>query len=374
VLGDDDGGRALRLTTAPPADQRSLLACAAAWRNQFDWLPEASVSDGAEAWWLLDDRAWERLALRETTALVGAPPAVQHEKFPAAGYYLARDGWGPDSWSCLVDAGPHGGDRTGHAHTDLGHVEISGMGIPLVVDPGCPVYSGDPVRRDWFRSEEAHACLVVPSHPLAEPDGPFSWRRPAVTPKVLLEGGSGNLWRLQLAYNRPGPNGPIRHCRQIALAAGWGVLVCDWLTGDGGAVTPFELRWPLGCAPALARLGDGSIAIGNAALRWWFASPPGCLAWRTPEVRPTVMSPGFGEESPATQLIFPGTRAPAAMLFVCNSVSAGPTTIQWETAAGGTPTACHIELGEGRPPLRFAAPRRRCSRETNAGVAAARIL
>ncbi|NNG15472.1 MAG: alginate lyase family protein [Gemmatimonadales bacterium] len=372
VLGDDDGGRALRLTTAPPADQRSLLACAAAWRNRFDWLPEASVSDGAEAWWLLDDRAWERLALRETTAVAGVPPAVQHEEFPAAGYYLARDGLGPRSWSCLIDAGPHGGDRTGHAHTDLGHVEISGMGIPLVVDPGCSVYSGDPVRRDWFRSEQAHACLVVPGHPLAEPDGPFSWRRTAVTPEVSLEEASGDLWRLQLGYNRLGPNGSMQHCRQVALVAGWGVLVCDWVTGGGGAATPFELRWPLGCAVEPARLGDGSITIGNARLRWWLTSTPGCWAWRTPELRTAVMSPAFGEESPATQLIFPATRVPAAMLFGCSAISAGPASIQWETAVDGTPTACHVQLGRAHPPLRFSARRSRCTRKSNAGVAAAR--
>src|SRR6185503_6702964 len=121
-----------------------------------------------------------------------------------------------NAWMCVVDAGPHGGDRTGHAHTDLGHVEIAHGTVHITADPGCPAYTPHSSARDWFRSEEAHACLVLPGFPLAEPAGSFSWKRCAPTPSVE-SGDTGELWWCLLAYSPATGSLAVRHVRQVVL-------------------------------------------------------------------------------------------------------------------------------------------------------------
>src|SRR5205814_383759 len=89
----------------------------------------ARLPDRDERWNALDHARWvEPLATRSSAALA------------AAGYYVAHDN-DDAGWYCLVDAGPHGGTLTGHAHSDLGHVEIACGDRHVVCDPGSPSYT-----------------------------------------------------------------------------------------------------------------------------------------------------------------------------------------------------------------------------------------
>jgi len=160
---------------------------------------------------------------------------------PTAGYFVGRDGDGADDWWCLIDAGPHGGDRTGHAHTDLGHVEIAHGATHIVVDPGCVAYTMDRDARDRCRSEAAHACLVVANESLASPAGPFSWSRIAPTPRVD-QGDSDDTWWCELAYAYPGRE-RLTHRRQVVLVRGHGIVVCDWV--EGSVSSSIAIHWPL---------------------------------------------------------------------------------------------------------------------------------
>jgi len=61
-----------------------------------------------------------------------------------------------------MDVGEFGKKGSGgHGHNDLMSFEVSLSGVPLVVDPGCPVYSGDPQTRNLFRSTAYHNGLKV---------------------------------------------------------------------------------------------------------------------------------------------------------------------------------------------------------------------
>src|SRR5439155_26903395 len=113
---------------------------------------------------------------------------------PRAGYYVGRDDGGEEPWYCLVAGGSPRPGLAGHSHADLAHVEITRGGRRVVSDPGCSTYTADLALRNRFRSEEAHACVSVDGLPLAEPAGPFSWRR-LVPSARAASWDAGPVWR-----------------------------------------------------------------------------------------------------------------------------------------------------------------------------------
>ena len=288
VIGDEDSGSTLSLAPTTTHDHAPILAVGAAVFGDGTWLCGVTDAARASAWWLLDDELWESLAaLRPATADTS-------EALVEAGYLVAREHGGEDAWFCIVDAGPHGGDATGHAHTDLGHVEIARGSTHIVADPGCSTYTIDTTRRDWFRSEVAHACLVIDGAPLAEPSGPFSWARTAPSPDVMFGEGAGSWW-CELCYDRPGRAHAVRHRRQVVMVRGWGVLVADWVDGaDGDRIA---LHWPIpstDCTLVGERLENPAFGIA------WMASPSA----GEPEATLAVVSasPAYGREVEARQL------------------------------------------------------------------------
>jgi hypothetical protein len=289
VIGDEDGGDTLLLGTTDPQDQGPVLAVGGAYFAARDWLEASTHAHRATGWWLLDDPRWDdarRAPVRlDATARIGA--------LPAAGYYVGREAGTANDWWCLVDAGPHGGDSTGHAHTDLGHVEIARGDSLIVTDPGCATYTTDLAARDWARSEAAHACVVVDDAPLAEPRGPFSWRRIAPTPHAST-GDDGTLWWCDLSYERPHAAGRLTHRRQVVLVRGWGLVVCDWVTGDAPAA--FALHWPLGAPPESLTLDGAALHIDSGRgtrITWMATAADGALR---PSLVPMKRSPGYGRQ------------------------------------------------------------------------------
>jgi heparinase II/III-like protein len=269
VIGDEDGGDMVRLGPTPANDQRPLLAAGAALFGRPDWLYGATDEARAASWWLLDDLSWTTLA-----AMRPAMPVALSASLASAGYFVGRESWRDDAWFCLVDAGPHGGGMTGHAHTDLGHVEISRGGVPIVADPGCPSYTVSTADRDWFRSEMAHACLVVDGAPLAMPRGAFSWTRVSPTPDVA-GGDDGTLWWCELSYVRDGRSGAVRHRRQVVLVRGAGIVVADWVAPQGREA--IAVHWPLAGA-AWEMRDDGVVGYGAS------------IHWATPDASPATTS------------------------------------------------------------------------------------
>ncbi|MAE60755.1 MAG: hypothetical protein CMJ49_05290 [Planctomycetaceae bacterium] len=73
-------------------------------------------------------------------------------------FTVMRDGWDPDSFYMAVDHGPMGGQ---HSHIDtLGFVAFA-HGQPIAVDSGIGTSYEDPRYLDWFRSLQAHNCIVI---------------------------------------------------------------------------------------------------------------------------------------------------------------------------------------------------------------------
>jgi hypothetical protein len=373
VIGDEDSGDTLLLAPNDPQDQGPVLALGAGVFGEPSWLPLTTDVHRACAWWLLTDAQWRAVA-EVTTAK--RPTTVPNGALTASGYFVGRDDEDDDAWWCLVDAGPHGGERTGHAHTDLGHTEIAHGATHIVVDPGSATYTMDPAGRDHARSEAAHACLVVDGSPLAVPTGPFSWGRTSPVPERRW-GDDGAIWWCELRYAREHAAGRLSHRRQVVLVRTVGVIVCDWVEGDAPRIA---LHWPLGGAPSDVSIAE-DVATGDGFLVSWSAAAAGAgeaqPALRA-SLRPTFRAPGYGriESAPLLRLEYEGpspvSPTSAVSIVTCFSASGAPMIIDAHDGASirvsvpGDPTTDRpvVVMKPGIAP----ALQRRAATTTSSGV------
>jgi hypothetical protein len=173
-FGDDDGGRLIKLGDRALDDFRDTLATGAALFGRGDW-KSVTGEAAVETLWLLGPQGladYDRLKLE--------PPGERARAFGESGYFIMRDGWGPESSYALIDCGPHGAPfGGGHAHADALAIEFAAGGITWLLDPGTFNYTGDPQARDEFRSTAAHNTVTVDDEWQSIPGKPFTWRRSA---------------------------------------------------------------------------------------------------------------------------------------------------------------------------------------------------
>jgi hypothetical protein len=209
LVGDDDGGRLLKLSDRRPNDFRDTLASGAALFGRGDWKFIAGEA-AAETLWLLGPEWLDRYNQLE----VGLPDE-QTRGFADSGYSVMRDGWWRDSSYVLMDCGPHGVYNCGHAHADALAFEFAAMGTNWLVDPGTFTYTADAELRDWFRHSRAHNTVTVDGLSQSELAGTFSWNRVASAKTHTLIGDAS------FAYVEGSHNGyerlsdPVTHSRAL---------------------------------------------------------------------------------------------------------------------------------------------------------------
>jgi hypothetical protein len=172
-VGDDDGGKLVKLEARPPDDWRAVLSNGAVLFKRPDFKHVAGRFADETLWLFGED------ARVQFDALPAAPPAALSRAFPDGGYFVMRDGWQRDSRYLLVDCGPHGFSNGGHAHADALSIELSALGQNFLTDPGTFVYTADLAQRNLFRSTAMHNTLTLESQGSSEPAGPFQWRSQA---------------------------------------------------------------------------------------------------------------------------------------------------------------------------------------------------
>jgi uncharacterized heparinase superfamily protein len=155
-FGDNDGARALALGGEPTARREATLALAAAFFRE-----NALLAETAREFWAA------------TFNLPLTPPADQKFVTGSAvgGFFTARD----RGHALIADFGEVGlRGRGGHGHNDLFSFELSLHGRRIVVDAGCPIYTGSMEQYQIYRASAAHNGLTVDGEEIARLGG--YWR------------------------------------------------------------------------------------------------------------------------------------------------------------------------------------------------------
>jgi Heparinase II/III-like protein/Heparinase II/III N-terminus len=173
LFGDDDGGRLIQLDESAPDDFRSTITTGAALLKRGDY-KFVGLETSEALFWLMGSAGLAQLNTLETT-----PPNSASHAFNEGGYYVMRDGWSKENNYLLIDCGPLGGLKCGHAHADTLGFELAARGRTLLVDPGTFTYTGSKAERDYFRSSAAHNTLTIDGESSSIADGPFSWKQVA---------------------------------------------------------------------------------------------------------------------------------------------------------------------------------------------------
>lgn len=172
-IGDDDGGKLVKLEDRAFNDWRATLSNGAVMFGRGDYKYVAGEF-AEETHWLFGSNArdmFERIPAR--------PPTLTSLAFVDGGFYVMRSGWCPDSSYLLIDCGPHGTMNCGHAHADALSIEVAALGATVLVDPGTFTYTGSAELRDLFRSTAMHNTLTIDGLSSSAPAGPFKWKHVA---------------------------------------------------------------------------------------------------------------------------------------------------------------------------------------------------
>lgn len=172
-VGDDDGGKLVKLEERPPNDWRAVLCNGAVMFCRGDYKHVAGEFS-EETYWLFGPDAREKFE-----RIPAKPPSLTSRAFVDGGFFVMRNGWGLDANYLLIDCGPHGVMNCGHAHADALSIELAALGATFLVDPGTFVYTGSAKLRDLFRSTVMHNTLTIDGFSSSVPAGPFKWKHVA---------------------------------------------------------------------------------------------------------------------------------------------------------------------------------------------------
>ena len=175
LIGDDDGGRMLPLTTAAPDDFRGSLAVSSVIFDRGDH-KFVSGRPSEEIFWLLGAEGIDSFKARAE-----AEPEATSKDFGDGGYFVMRDGWNDTDNVMVVDCGEIGSLAGGHGHADALSIELALQGRTLLVDSGTYTYHESRELRDYFRSSTAHNTLVIDGVSSSVPGNTFGWKTQAQT-------------------------------------------------------------------------------------------------------------------------------------------------------------------------------------------------
>jgi hypothetical protein len=173
LIGDDDGGKMVPLSSRKPNDFRATLSTAAVLFGREDYkFVSGDVSE--ELFWLLGNAGIEDLGKIE-----GFTPEEESRAFTDGGYFVMRDGWEKTDNYMLIDCGQHGALASAHSHADVLSFELAAGGKTMLVDPGTYTYHKSEEWRDHFRSSLAHNTLVIDNTSSSTAAGKFKWGKTA---------------------------------------------------------------------------------------------------------------------------------------------------------------------------------------------------
>lgn len=339
-LGDDDGGRLLKLDGRSTNDFRAAQATGAALFMRGDYKFVAGEA-AEETLWLLGPEA-----LHEFDRLRAVVPARLSLAFPNGGIYSLRDGWARHGNYLLLDCGPHGALSGGHAHADALSFEFAAGGATWLIDPGTFTYTGDAAQRDAFRCTAAHNTATVDGLSQSEPDGTFSWRHTAAAAarEFIAEQRFDYFAGQHDGYERLAD--PVTHARSAlfvkadeSAAMPAYVVLRDAFAARGTHRYALHYHFDLACRIAAHdddRLRAERTDSGELSLYW-----NGSAEMRTRVIEGRV-SRCYGRQEPAPVVVREAEAAGAQSFFTC--LLPAPAAAAFEACGGDPVSSCRLRV------------------------------
>jgi len=247
MIGDGDGVKVWRFSTAHTLDARSLLGLGAVLFNRadFKWACANQLSDIVCLLGESGVTAYEQLP--------STPPTHKDREFPDGGYTILRADWSKTRTELFFDCGrismgdapkdhPHGT----HGHADTLHFNLTADGRLIFGDPGCYSYTGKPRKwHDYFRGGAGHNTVLVDGHAMSTLTTTWAMQERPMPGKVvfvsspkgtLAEGSQNGFHRL---------NDPVDWHRALILLPNGTVLIRDKI----GSEKPHDLEFRFHLAP-----------------------------------------------------------------------------------------------------------------------------
>lgn len=292
-IGDDDGGRLFDPLRNRAEHLLDPLATGAVLYQRGDF-KTAAAAPREETLWLLGTKG-----LSAFHALPSQEPSSASIALSDSGIYLMAD---EDSkQQLIIEAGPLGSGRGGHAHAAALNISLIRNGNELLLDPGTFEYVGESGERARLRGTGAHNTMQVDHCDQAEAAGPFSWNSaPRVHVEQWISGQYFDLFQgSHDGYSRL--SSPVTHRRWVFHRKGKFWLVRDLAEGRGSHV--LNIAWHIGPTLSLATSEKnvfagkaGSLALLSAERHGWSQSASREL-W----------SPAYGRADQACVLTFAST-------------------------------------------------------------------
>jgi hypothetical protein len=266
-FGDNDSASILSVDGKAADDHSSLLNLGAVYFGDEDLKLSDRGSTAAIAL-LLGEPGVKRWDTLKGRTLNNRPSRY----FPVGGMLISTD----SNNFFVADYGEVGQKGLGgHGHNDLFSFELCLSGLPLIVDSGCPVYTGNTEMYNQYRSTASHNVVMIDGEEMARLAGPWRIRNEARPLNVMCQMNSqwdaieGEHW----GYMRLAD--PVRCHRRFVFYKRQGRLLCFDLLQCSGfhTVTRFLYFQP----GLVLQLEDGSALVFRkgvcvSSVKWSSAS------------------------------------------------------------------------------------------------------
>lgn len=314
LIGDDDGGRCLPVTSGKPGDFRGTLAAAAVVFMRGDYKFVAGGRDARalqEVLWLFGAEG-----VNAFNSVPAQTPALDSAGFEKGGYYILRDGWSSSDNYLLFDAGEVGALSGGHGHADALSFELAVGGRTILVDSGTYTYHESKELRDYFRSSAAHNTLTIDERSSSKPGEKFAWeeRAETKTENWISQDRFDFVEASHNGYRRLSENSGAEHQRSILFLKNDYSIVRDFVRTFGEHEYRLNFHFDRGTDPQIENFEDGGsssssspvssscvseIPAGEIGLRLFAFGDAG--VWRRDE---SWISKCYGEKTKAPFLRF----------------------------------------------------------------------
>jgi len=214
-FGDNDNAMVFNFSGLNPRYYNDFLNIAAAYFDDVSLLPDKMISNLVPKWFDFG------LNNSLSDSMKNVSPSISYYK--AGGYVAVRDG---DN-HLVIDVGEVGQyGLGGHGHNDLFSFELCFSGHAVIIDPGCPVYTGDQIKRNKYRSSFSHNICTVDQREIANMPGFWRIENTAMPKDITVQENGGEIHVTGRHTGYENLADPVTCYRDFVISLNEGIISC----------------------------------------------------------------------------------------------------------------------------------------------------